>query len=108
MAALSADRQTKSKGVGDVFSYPVKASTTIYKGAMVMLIKSSTGAGYLEPATDATNRACVGVADEQVDNSSGADGALSCRVISGRHFAFAVSGALTAATNGQQISPADD
>lgn len=59
-------------------AYPVYQSTTIYKGAFVNIVP---GTGYLVAATDVANGECVGIADEYVDNSSGASGAKTCKVL---------------------------
>lgn len=81
MTALTADRNVQSMPA-TLKSYPVAASTSIYKGAMVCV----TG-GYLVPAADAAGYSRVaGVANEQVDNSSGTAGAKTCGVVSGRAF----------------------
>jgi hypothetical protein len=67
--ALSADRYTTSKNAGSFKRYLMKASTTIYKGSMVMINSSGTA----EPAAaQASNQGVVGVATKQV--TSGASG----------------------------------
>ena len=81
MAALTGPRNTEKLGGGDICplpSYPVLASTTIYAGALVGL----TTAGYLVPMSGANQRV-VGVANETVDNSSGANGDKTCGVDTG-------------------------
>lgn len=84
MVALTADRNTKSRP-GDMHSYPMAASQTIYKGAMVCL----NSAGYAIPAAAASgNTQVVGVADEQAKSGTTA-GDTSVRVVSGRVFNFA-------------------
>jgi hypothetical protein len=52
-------------------SYPVKASTKIYQGSLVVL-----NAGFAAPGSTATGLIAVGRAKATVDNSAGADGAL--------------------------------
>lgn len=87
MTALTADRNTVSKEI-KLKSYPVAASEVIYKGGMVVINAS----GYLAMASDTSGVSrVVGVADEQVDNSSGSNGDKSARVVSGRAFKFAAS-----------------
>lgn len=76
--ALAADRNTP-RGEGNVASLPVAGSTKIYAGALV----ATTAAGYAKGATGAANLFCVGRAEEQVDNSAGADGDLLVKVRQG-------------------------
>ena len=76
MAALTGPRNTEKLGGGDICplpSYPVAASTTIYAGALVGL----NSAGYLVPMSG-TGQRVVGIANETVDNSSGANGDKTC------------------------------
>jgi hypothetical protein len=79
MTALTADRNTEIKQLKRAMKYPVAASTTIYAGAMVAVNTS----GYLVPAADTVGYRVVGLADEQVDNSSGSNGDLWCLVRTG-------------------------
>ena len=94
MTALAADRNTQSK-IGDLMIYPVEAGEVIYKGALVTVDAD----GYLMPAQDTSGHRLVGVADEKVDNTGGADGDLNCRVASGRKFRFAASSITQAMVN---------
>lgn len=81
MAALTADVQRTEKN-GQVVAMPVKASTKIYKGALVKI-----GAdGFLAPQAAEAGAVHAGVAYEAVDNSSGANGDVVCRVERGRVF----------------------
>lgn len=75
MTALSADYEAKRQD-GQIVSVKVKGSTTIYKGGLIV----DKGTGYAEPGDDGSGYAFLGVAEEAVDNSSGADGAVSIRV----------------------------
>jgi hypothetical protein len=102
MTALAADRNTQSK-IGGIQIYPVEAGDIIYKGAMVAVDAD----GYLHPAQDAAAHKVVGVADEYVSNALGADGAVSCRVVSGRSFKFAAS-SITQAMLGEMMYAVDD
>lgn len=79
MTALAADtpRDSKRSSYDMAHSFPVSASTTVYKGSAVVL-----NAGYLEPASVATGLVAVGVATEHVVNG-GADGAVSCACLQG-------------------------
>ena len=74
--ALSADRFTDRKhGTREnLRSFPVAASTQIYKGGLVALDAS----GNLVPGSTATTLTAVGVALQNVDNTSGAAGDLRC------------------------------
>jgi hypothetical protein len=74
MAALTADRNTKERA-DKMFSFPVKAATKIFAGSIVAL-----NAGKAVPGSTAVGLVAVGRAEEQVDNSSGADGDLNVSV----------------------------
>lgn len=102
MAALAKDRNTASR-IGDFLAYPVAASTKLYKGGMVSLNAS----GYAIPAADTASTIVIGVADEYVDNSAGANGAKWVRVVSGRAFKFAAS-SITQAMVGTTMCVVDD
>jgi len=91
MAALTNDRDTPMRA-GDLFAYPVAASTRIHAGGLVVL-----EAGYAKPGRTATGLACVGRAEEAVDNSGGANGALVVPVRRGL-FLYANSAAADAVT----------
>ena len=69
MAALTKDRKTQRRE-GAINNDPVAAATTIYYGSIVVL----NAAGYAAPGTTATGLTARGVAQEQVDNSAGANG----------------------------------
>jgi hypothetical protein len=71
MTALSADRNTPKRD-GKQFKYPVLAATKIYAGSIVVLDTN----GWAKPGVTATGLICVGVAQETVDNTSGASGDL--------------------------------
>ncbi len=77
MTALAADRSTPELANGGRnFHRQVAAATTIHAGSLVAL----NAAGYLVPGATATTLTADGRADERIDNSAGADGALSCPV----------------------------
>jgi len=62
-APLAAARQTSSKSLGDIKTYKVKASHTVYAGGMVMI----DSAGYAHAAeASASNNGVVGVAVKTV------------------------------------------
>ena len=83
MAALSSYRDTKAMqngyGYPEIYSFPVKDTVKIYKGALVVL-----DAGYLKPAVAESGKVPVGIALDDADNSTTvtghADGFVSCRV----------------------------
>lgn len=83
MTALAQDRQTLSRDGRD-FSRPVAAATIIYAGSMVAI---DTDGNLVPASADATLKVC-GVADEYVDNSAGAAGDKSCRVVRGKLYRF--------------------
>lgn len=75
MTACSADRNTTYRE-GIELEFPVKAATLVYGGSMVAV----DGSGYAVPAANVAGHKLVGVALEQVDNRTGADGAVFIRV----------------------------
>ena len=91
MAALTADRVFKSRKVYDAIQYKVKASTTIYAGAIVAVDAS----GYVVPGDDASGQTVVGIAVAQANNSAGASGDISVEVQTG---IFSFNGGGTAPT----------
>jgi len=104
MAALTADKVTKNKHLGRSISLRVAASTTIYKGAMVRL----DATGFAIPADDAAGGSdVIGIADENVDNSSGSDGDLRVRVYKGV-FGLVNNGNVVQATTGVTVYSVDD
>lgn len=73
MAQLTADRKSERKQ-GSLFGLPAAASAHVYAGALV----SADSAGYLQPATDASGQLFVGVSKKEADNTSGANGDVTC------------------------------
>lgn len=69
MTALAADRSTQWKELG-LKAYPVAAATRIYANSIVC----TNASGFAVPAADAVGYTCVGMSDERVDNSAGANG----------------------------------
>jgi len=97
MAALAANRDTEQIGSFTLVEMPVKASTHIYKGALV----SVDSTGYLIPAADTASTVVVGVAYEEGDNSSGSNGDVTVRVMRGgiyRYDATSITQAMIGAT----------
>jgi predicted RecA/RadA family phage recombinase len=95
MTALSSAKEVNRKD-GLFQSYPVAATTTIYKGATVMI-----SSGYLTNAVDGSGNLLCGVAMETVDNSSGDAGDLECKVYKSGSFEFAIVGASQASVGVQ-------
>jgi hypothetical protein len=83
--ALSAARNTPARADRLELSLPVKGSTTIYAGSLVVV-----AAGYAAPGSTAENLIAAGRAEETVANA-GADGAKAITVKRGV-FKFANSG----------------
>lgn len=75
MTALTRDRATSYRE-GIEVEFPVAAATKIYAGSMVCVNAS----GFAVPAADTSGYRFVGVAMEQADNSSGANGAEMVRL----------------------------
>jgi hypothetical protein len=99
-AALSADAQVDRKDAG-LQSFPVEATTQIYKGAMVCL----NAAGYLVAGADTAGYKFVGIAYENILGTT--QGAKSCRVYTlGRFLMTATS--ITQAMVGNTLYLVDD
>lgn len=103
MGALAADRETRLRGVAlREFSLPVKASTKIYKGAIV----ARNSSGYAIGSSDTASEVVAGVAVKQADNSSGSAGDIRVTVRQGVFLLAATSIAITAV--GAQMYVVDD
>lgn len=74
MTALSANYEAKRQD-GEILSVPVKASATIYKGALLV----DKGTGYAEPGIDGSGYTFLGVAVEAATGGT-SDGAVRVRV----------------------------
>lgn len=84
MTALSANLDAKRKD-GEMVSYPVKGSATIYKSALVV----DLGTGYASAGSNAGSYTFLGVAVEKSDNSGSAtDGAKNVRLYKTGTFKF--------------------
>lgn len=111
MTALIAERNTiRMDGSGgalpDYLRYPLAAATKIFQGGMVAL----NAAGYLQPPQAVGSVACVGRAENTVDNSLGLAGALTAQIGIGAFKWFQGSGpdAITAANVYQRCYAIDD
>lgn len=98
--ALSANRDVDRYVDQELRTLPVKASTHIYKGALVGL-----DGGYARGLVAADG--FVGVAYEEADNSSGSDGDKVVRVFTMGDFEHALSSA-SRANNGSSVYASDD
>ena len=76
--ALSADRNTVRRS-GDTIQMGVAANKKIYAGSLV----ARDAAGYATPGATATTLIGVGRANETIDNTGGANGAVSVEVEKG-------------------------
>ena len=102
MAICTVDRNTTYRE-GLELEYPVKAATRIYGGSMVVV--DSTG--YAVPAGNTAGHKLVGIALEQADNSTGADGAIYIRVRTAGVFEFGAS-SISQANVGAEMYVVDD
>src|SRR5574341_2243543 len=103
MAALTKDRDTRSRHTGRMIVLKVKGATKIYNGGMVAVV-----GGYAKPAADAATEKVMGIADEFVDNTGGADGALTVRVRTGVFKLANNAGAVVQADIGKKALVVDD
>jgi hypothetical protein len=71
MAALTADRNTAQREGVD-YAFPVAASTKIFAGSLVCINASNLAT----KGAVSTTLKCVGIAQEQADNSAGAASAI--------------------------------
>ena len=94
------DRNTPMKG-GELVAVPVAAGAVIDGGTLVAV----NATGFAVPAAGTSGLTVVGVADERVDNTGGADGAAMCRVRRGKVFLFSndSTGAVTQALFGKPV-----
>lgn len=100
--ALSANRELDRFVDQELRSYRVAASTHVYKGGFVGLNSSGYARGLV--ASDA----CVGVAYEESDNSSGSNGDKSVRVFTMSDFQHTLSGAAITDIGRAVYASADD
>ncbi|MFQ5592290.1 MAG: hypothetical protein ACE5HE_14100 [Phycisphaerae bacterium] len=100
--ALTANRDVDHYIDQELRSFQVAASAHIYKGALVGL---SSG-GYAQALT--AGDPFVGIAYEEMDNTGGADGAVSVRVYTLGDFGMALAGASVASMGRPVFASADD
>lgn len=99
---LSANRDVDHYIDQELRSFQVAGSVHIYKGGMVGL----TSAGYARPLTASDSFA--GIAYEEMDNSSGANGDVSVRVYTVGDFGHALAGAAVSDIGRPVFASADD
>jgi hypothetical protein len=104
MTALIKDRDTPWRD-GDRFNFPLAAAAKVFAGGLIGINSS----GFAVKATATTGLNIRGIAEDQVDNTAGANGALSVNVRAGV-FRFANSGVnpVTAAHIGATCYAEDD
>lgn len=103
MSATTADRNTSTKGT-DLFNYPVSADAVIPMGVFV----GGSATGYAEDATD-DSVVILGIAQERVVNTGGANGDLDITVRRGRAFmANSTTAPVTQAHVGQVVHAEDN
>lgn len=100
-----AERNTPHKD-GQLVPLKMEESTKIEAGKMV----SVNAAGYAVEASDTAATIVMGVADETVDNSSGADGDKSVNVVRKKAFKMknSATAAVTQASVGSNVYVEDD
>ena len=106
MAALTADRYTLAHDGGDFRTLGVAAGKKIFAGSLVV----ANANGMAEPGLVAVGVGALGRAEYQVDNTQGADGALTVKIRRGI-FNFASGAgadAITAANIAQTVYVIDD
>ncbi len=102
MSALTKDRNTVRKD-GLYTAFQVKADTKIYAGSLVCIDQT----GYAVPASDTAGLKFVGISRCFVDNTGGADGALSVEVWRRGSFELNASG-MTKGNVGDGVCVVDD
>ena len=100
--ALTANREVDHYIDQELRSLQVAAGKQIYKGALVGV----TTGGYAQPLT--AGDLFVGIAYEEMDNTSGADGDESVRIYTVGDFGHALSGAAVSNLGDAVYASADD
>lgn len=75
--AATAARNTQTRQIRTQLSLPLKANAKVYEGCLVAV----DATGYLVNGATATSLIVMGIADTSVDNTGGADGALTVNVL---------------------------
>ncbi len=90
MTALSNSYDAGRKE-GALVLYPLGAGVQVYKGSLLAV---APGTGLAQPASDSAGLVFVGVAYEGANNTGGAAGAKSIRVLKTGVFTYAKAGAV--------------
>jgi hypothetical protein len=99
MAAATTERKTQrlaTRGPGGFRNFSVAAGVKCFEGTLAAL----NAAGFVQPATTATGLKLVGVFDETVDNTDGANGDKRAEVRKDGAFGFDSAGAADAIDGG--------
>jgi hypothetical protein len=102
MAGLTKDRATPYRD-GIEIEFPVAANTKIFAGSLVC----ANASGFAVPASDTAGYKFLGVALEQMDNSTGANGAKVVRLRRTGSFLFDAA-SITQAMVGSPMYVVDD
>lgn len=93
----------------EIVELKVKAAETIFKTAAITIDKSGgAGDGYAQNGGDDATTQFVGMAIDDVDNSAGANGALTVRCHAGRIWPMVASGAAQATWQGRAVYLSDN
>ena len=103
MSALTTNRYTKHRD-GLVTAHPVAEAAHIFKGSLVC----ANADGYAAPGADTAGFTFLGVALEEADNTDGADGGLTVKVLCCGVFLLGKTGTITQASLGAKVYIADD
>ncbi|MBH2032398.1 MAG: hypothetical protein I8H73_06055 [Pseudomonadales bacterium] len=103
MPALNRDRNTPQKVAG-IIPVPAAANAKVFAGAIVV----ANATGFAAPGSTATGLTYLGRAEESVDNTGGANGALSVQVRRLSAFKWANDGSITQAHQGKTAYIVDD
>ncbi len=102
MAGLTQDRVAPKRD-GRIVIIPMGGGKKVFAGSLVQL----SAGGYAQPGAPGAGQVTAGCAEEQIDNTAGADGALSIKVDRGV-FRFDNDGTITLAHKGMKCFVLDD
>lgn len=103
LSAASVYRQSWAETIRGPFPVKLAANAVVYPGSLVMIKSDGYGAA---AAASASNKGCVGVATEEVDNTGGSDGDVTVMVNEGV-FRFAAD-TIAIGTVGTKVYADDD
>lgn len=105
MTALTQDNQTRTRAQSSrTRSGDVAANAIIFLGAVI----ARNPAGYIVPASDSAGLHVVGIAEQSVDNTGGADGALTVTYSTGVDASLVNDGNVVQAGKGALCYALDD